>query len=414
MTINHFRRDSCRLCASTALSLALKLKPTPLANALVPKSRLGDIQPVFPLDIFLCDRCKHLQLLDVVDPRVLYEHYVYVSGTSPVFVEHFRRYAESMFARFASEPGVLAVDIGSNDGTLLSFFKQSGCRVLGVDPAIEIARDAATRGIPTLVEFFSPGLATQIVEKHGTASIVTANNVFAHLDDVADFLTGIRTLIGRTGVFAFEASYLRDVIEKGLFDMFYHEHLDYHSVAPLVPFFESHGLELIDAQRIDTHGGSLRGIVQAVGGMHRVSPAVAEMVKEEKRIGLDRSETYTEFASGIEDIGRELRSVLEKIKSEGKSIAGYGAPAKATTLMYHFGIGPEVVDYIVDDSPWKQSLYTPGLHIPVVPSSFMAEKKPDYVLILAWNFASSIIQKNSAFRAGGGRFIVPLPSVQVV
>ncbi len=414
MAIHHFRRRNCRLCASTALSLVLQLKPTPLANALVPKSRLGDVQPVFPLDVFLCDSCKHLQLLDVVDPRVLYEHYVYVSGTSPVFVEHFRQYAESMLARFASKPDVFTVDIGSNDGTLLSFFKQSGCRVLGVDPAIEIARDAVTRGIPTLVDFFSPALATQIVEKHGTASIVTANNVFAHLDDLTAFLRGIRTLIGRDGVFAFEASYLRDVIEKSLFDMFYHEHLDYHSVAPLVPFFESHGLELIDALRIDTHGGSLRGIVQAAGGPHPVSRTVGELVEEEKRIGLDKTVIYTGFASDIENIGQELRSILKKIKSGGKSIAGYGAPAKATTLMYHFGIGPDFVDYIIDDSPWKQSLYTPGLHIPVVPSSFMTEKKPDYILILAWNFASSIIQKNSAFQASGGKFIVPLPRVQVV
>jgi len=319
-----------------------------------------------------------------------------------------------MLARFASKPDVFTVDIGSNDGTLLSFFKQSGCRVLGVDPAIEIARDAVARGIPTLVDFFSPALATQIVEKHGTASIVTANNVFAHLDDLTAFLRGIRTLIGRDGVFAFEASYLRDVIEKSLFDMFYHEHLDYHSVAPLVPFFESHGLELIDALRIDTHGGSLRGIVQAAGGPHPVSRTVGELVEEEKRIGLDKTVIYTGFASDIENIGQELRSILKKIKSGGKSIAGYGAPAKATTLMYHFGIGPDFVDYIIDDSPWKQSLYTPGLHIPVVPSSFMTEKKPDYILILAWNFASSIIQKNSAFQASGGKFIVPLPRVQVV
>jgi len=350
----------------------------------------------------------------VVDPRVLYEHYVYVSGTSPVFVEHFRQYAESMLARFAPQRDVLTVDIGSNDGTLLSFFKQSGCRVLGVDPAIEIARDAVTRGIPTLVDFFSPTLAEQIVEKHGTASVVTANNVFAHLDDLASFLRGIRTLIGRHGVFAFEVAYLRDMIENGLFDMFYHEHLDYHSVGPLVPFFASHGLELIDALRIDTHGGSLRGIVQAAGGPHQVSRSVAELVEDERRIGLDKAETYTDFASDIEKIGQELRLVLKKIKSEGKSVAGYGAPAKATTLMYHFGIGPDVVDYIIDDSPWKQSLYTPGLHIPVVPSSFMTEKKPDYVLVLAWNFASSIIQKNSAFQASGGRFIVPLPRVRVV
>jgi hypothetical protein len=414
MTIRYYRRHDCRLCGSTALSLVLQLEPTPLANALVPRSQLGEPQPVFPLDVFLCDDCKHLQLLDVIDRRVLYEHYVYVSGTSPVFVEHFRQYADSLLARYASEQGILAVDIGSNDGTLLSFFKQAGCRVLGVDPALEIAADANSRGIPTIVDFFSPKLATQIVEKHGTASIVTANNLFAHLDDISAFLEGIRTLIGRDGVFAFEVSYLGDVIEKALFDTIYHEHLDYHSVAPLVRLFEAHGLELIDASRIDTHGGSLRAIVQTAGGGRQIAPSVKELVEEEDRIGLNRADTYVAFASRIDNIGQELRSLLKRIKLDGKSIAGYGAPAKATTLMYHFGIGPDVVDYIVDDSPWKQSLYSPGLHIPIVPSSFIGETKPDYILILAWNFASSIIQRNSAFQATGGRFIIPLPDVQLV
>jgi hypothetical protein len=221
-------------------------------------------------------------------------------------------------------------------------------------------------------------------------------------------------LIGRDGVFAFEVSYLGDVIEKALFDTIYHEHLDYHSVAPLVRLFEAHGLELIDASRIDTHGGSLRAIVQTAGGGRQIAPSVKELVEEEDRIGLNRADTYVAFASRIDNIGQELRSLLKRIKLDGKSIAGYGAPAKATTLMYHFGIGPDVVDYIVDDSPWKQSLYSPGLHIPIVPSSFIGETKPDYILILAWNFASSIIQRNSAFQATGGRFIIPLPDVQLV
>lgn len=414
MTIHHYRRHDCRLCGSTELSLVLQLEPTPLANALISKSQLGDPQTVFPLDVFLCDDCKHLQLLDVIDRRVLYEHYVYVSGTSPVFVEHFRHYADSLLARYTAKQDILVVDIGSNDGTLLAFFKQAGCQVLGVDPAVEIAADANNRGIPTIVDFFSPKLAAQIVEKHGTASIVTANNLFAHLDDLSAFLQGIRALIGHDGVFAFEVSYLGDVIEKTLFDTIYHEHLDYHSVGPLVRLFETHGLELIDASRIDTHGGSLRAIVQAAGGPHQIAPSVAKLVEEEDRIGLNKADTYVEFASRIESIGQELRSVLKRIKAEGKSIAGYGAPAKATTLMYHFGIGPDVVDYIVDDSPWKQSLYSPGLHIPIVPSSFITETRPDYILILAWNFASSIIQRNSEFQATGGRFIIPLPDVKLV
>lgn len=410
----HHRRTTCRQCDSSRLSLGLKIQQTPLANAFVPRELLDQEQPSFPLDVFLCEDCKHLQLLDVIDPHVLYEHYVYVSGTSPVFVEHFRKYAEDIASTYTKGSGFV-VDIGSNDGTLLSFFKQRGFQILGVEPAQEIANDANARGLTTLVDFFDPAVAAKIVSEHGPASVVTANNVFAHLDDPRTFLEGIRTLLaGGDGVFVFEVSYIRDVIEKNLFDTIYHEHLDYHAIGPLVGFFKRNGFELINAVRVDTHGGSIRVVVQWSGGKHDVAPSVTQLINEEIRIGLDRLQTYTDFSARIDAIGGSLRSVLSEIKSQGKTIAGYGAPAKATTLMYHFGIGSDIVDYIVDDSPWKQSLYSPGQHIPIVSSATLEERRPDYLLVLAWNFSASIIQKNAAFRAQGGKFIVPLPTVQIV
>jgi SAM-dependent methyltransferase len=416
MAIHHFRRTSCRLCGAADLTSVLTLRPTPLANAFVKPEEAGADQPRFPLELFLCSRCKHAQLLDVVDPKALYEHYVYVSGTSPVFVQHFKHYADEMLARYAPgdhPSGAFVVDIGSNDGTLLAAFQERGARVLGVDPAQEIARGAVARGIETIIDFFTPSVARDIVDAHGNAAIVTANNVFAHVDDLASFTDGVRHLIGGDGVFAFEVSYLRDVLDKTLFDTIYHEHLDYHLVAPLEQFFAARGMELIDAVRIDTHGGSLRGIAQAKGGPHAALPSVKALIAEEHALGLHEAPAYQAFSEHIDRVGAELRQVLADARAAGKRIAGYGAPAKATTLMVHFGIDASAIEYIVDDSPWKQGLLSPGLHIPIVSSQHLKANRPDYLLLLAWNFAQPIMKNNAWFHDAGGKFIVPLPHVSI-
>lgn len=408
------RRTGCRLCGSDRLSLVLKLEPTPPANAFVPATDIGKDQTRFPLDIFFCEDCFHVQLLDVVDPKHLFENYVYVSGTSPVFVKHFEDYAADLCRRFQPGKGALAFDIGSNDGTLLKAFKAQGLQVLGIDPAIDIARRATESGIETIAGFFTQAKAEEIRSQQGPASVITANNVFAHIDDLGGVADGIRTLLAPNGVFAFEVSYLKDVVEKTLFDTIYHEHLDYHSVIPLIGFLKRHRLELIEALHVDSHGGSLRGIAQLAGGPWKVGASVGEAVAYERQIGLDRAETFRQFGADIETKKQKLNALLKSFKAEGKSIAGFGAPAKATTLMYHFGIGPELIDFIVDDSPLKQGLYSPGMHIPVLSSAAITEKKPDVLVVLAWNFAAPIIAKNQAFRDAGGRFVIPLPEVEVV
>ncbi|CAK0771533.1 SAM-dependent methyltransferase [Gammaproteobacteria bacterium] len=408
------RRVDCRLCGSTQLVLVFSLEPTPPANAFVPLSLRHRTQECFPLNVFLCEECAHLQLLDIVSPALLFEDYIYVSGTSPVFVRHFEEYAHALLKRFRPEPGALVIDIGSNDGTLLSFFKDAGYRILGIDPARDIAQRASERGIETLCGFFGADFAEQLRGTRGSAVLITANNVFAHIDDLAEVVRGVRRLLVPNGIFVFEVSYLLDVIENTLFDTIYHEHLDYHSVAPLVRFFASHGLEMIEAERITPHGGSLRGIVQVAGGSYSVGASVAVAIEAERLAGLDRAETFHTFARHIDALKVELGGLLRRLKSEGKRIAGFGAPAKATTLMYHFGLGPELIDFIVDDSPLKQGLFTPGLHIPVLSSAALVERQPDFLLILAWNFASSIITKNAAFHDAGGRFIVPLPHLKVI
>ena len=408
------RRDTCRLCGGAALVNVFSLAPTPLANAFVTREALGQEQRRYPLDVFFCESCGHLQLLDVIDPVALYEHYVYVSGTSPVFVKHFKEYADYVTDNFLPPTGGLVVDIGSNDGTLLRFFKESGRKVLGVDPAQEIAERTRASGIPTVVDFFTPTLADQIRGEHGPASVITSNNLIAHIDDLAAVMEGIRRLLAPDGVFVFEVSYLVDVVEKTLFDMIYHEHLDYHSVMPLIGFFSRCGLELIDAVRVDTHGGSLRGVVQRKGGQRRVGPSVARAVAQEQAMGLNKAGTFRTFAAHIETLKTELIGLLRQLKADGKRIAGFGAPAKTTTLMYHFGFEPGMIDFIVDDSPLKQGHFTPGMHIPVLPAQQLYERRPDFAIILAWNFAGPIMAKHAAFREAGGRFIIPLPKVEVV
>ena len=406
-------RDDCRLCGSTDLGKVLSLTPTPPANAFVDDAGRRQKQPVFPLDLWFCRSCTHVQMLDVVDPEILFTDYVYVSGTSPVFIRHFEDYAATVIDAYGLSAGDRVVDIGSNDGTLLRVFQDRGMAVLGIDPAREIAGRANEAGIETLAAFFDPALGAEIRQTRGAAACVTANNVFAHADDLAGVVDGVGALLAADGVFVFEVSYLVDVYEKTLFDTIYHEHLDYHSVRPLVDFFAGRGMQLIDATRVDSHGGSLRGVAQIAGGPYSPAPGVAELIAVEGGLGLQREQTLLDYGRRIDVLGAELGDLLDGIRADGKRIAGFGAPAKATTLMYHFGLGPETIEFIVDDSPLKQGLFTPGLHVPVLSSEAIAEKRPDYLLILAWNFAGPIMAKNQAFRDGGGRFIVPLPGVSV-
>lgn len=414
MTPSCIRRATCRLCHSRKLELVLSLTPTPLANAFITAADLDKNEERFPLEVFFCNDCAHVQLLDVVDPAVLFRNYVYVSGTSPVFVNHFKNYAAEMIRKLQLGKEAFVVEIGSNDGTLLRFFKDAGLKVLGIDPAEAIAAEATQTGIETIPAFFTSTLAETIKAQHGQADLIVANNVFAHADDLHDIVKGLRTLLKPHGVYVFEVSYLVDVYEKTLFDTIYHEHVCYHSVKPLRDFFKATGMELIAAQSVDTHGGSLRAMAQLAGGPHPVGPSVAEFIQREKLLGLDRAATLKGFSAKVNKLRDDLNALLKKLKGEGRRIAAFGAPAKATTLMLHFGIGPEYVDFIVDDSPLKQGLYSPGFHIPVVPSTEIYVRQPDYLVILAWNFAEPIIAKHARFQQNGGRFIVPVPTVRVV
>ena len=402
------------MCKGKNLKKVISLKPTPPANAFLTKAGLNKKEDFFPLEVNFCSDCTQLQLTHVVSPEVLFRNYVYVSSTSPVFVAHFEEYADDITKRFKLNKNSLVLDIGSNDGILLRPLKAKGIKVLGVEPAVEIAKKATHEGLTTLPFFLDTTLAKKIVKKYGFADVVCANNAFAHINDLDEIVESVKILTDQNGVFVIEFPYLVDFIEKNYFDLIYHEHLSYLSMRSLQTLFKRFDMEIFDAKKVSSHGGSLRVYVHKKGGNHKISPTVNNLLKLETRLGLNKIETYQEFAKKIETNKNNLSKILNKLKDENKSIIGYGAPAKGNTLLIHFGIGKNILDYIVDDSPYKQGLYTPGTHIPVFPSSKILETKPDYILILAWNFADSIIKKLSDYQKSGGSFIIPVPRPNII
>lgn len=406
-------RTDCRLCGTTPLQSVFFLSATPPANDFRPADRIDEIQETFPLELNLCSNCGHLQLGHVVDPESLFSDYVYVSGTSPSFVAHFDDYAKSVWAMADGQNGSLVVDIGSNDGTLLKSFGALGAEIQGVDPALKIAESAENAGVPTIARFFTIETAHHILKTRGHAQIVTANNVCAHIDDLGAVIDAVATVLAPGGIFVFEVSYLVDVLEKTLFDTIYHEHLDYHALTPLVPFLSSHGLNMFHAERIASHGGSIRVFAAPISAEKSETRILKGLLDAEKELKISEPAIYREFIAKIEQAGSNLSGLLETSRRDGRKVAGYGAPAKATTLMYQFQLNQNDLAYIIDDSPWKQGLYSPGLNIPIVPATHLTQDPVDDLVILAWNFAKPIIENNQQFLDAGGRFIVPLPTLKV-
>lgn len=405
--------DFCRLCKSKNLEKILDLGKTPPANSFLKKSQLNRKEDFFPLAVNFCKNCGQLQLSHVVSPEILFRHYVWVSSTSPVTVTHFEEYAKELFDKLNLKRGDLIVEAGSNDGVLLKPLKKLGAEVIGVDPARNVAARATKEGIPTIPEFFNSGIAKEIVKKYGKAKVVTANNCFAHIDDLDEVMEAVLELLDKDGAFIIEAPYNIPLIEKNLFDIIYHEHVSYISATPLVGFFKRFGMEIFDIVQTPVHWGSIRFYIKLKSSKYKIGSSVVKVLDEEKNKKLYDVNTYRKFAQKIVENKKKLVSLLEKIRREGKSIAGYGAPAKATTLLYYFGIGKETLDFIVDDSHFKHGLFTPGKHIPVVPTEEIYVRKPDYLLILAWNFADSIMKMHVKFKRNGGHFIIPVPKPKI-
>lgn len=408
-----YRRETCRLCGGTHHEVVLKLAPAPVVDAYVPATRLQEPQPTYPLDLFLCRSCGHAQLLHVVDLELLYRDYLFVTASSLGLPEHFQRYAEEVLRRIQPPTDALVVDIGSNDGMLLRAFQRQGMRVLGIDPAVQIAKRATAEGIETLPIFFSSGEGRRLRAERGPAAIVTVNNLFANVDDLVDITAGIRELLAPDGVFVFESFYLLDVVQQMVFDFIYHEHLSAFSVRPLATFFRQQGMELINVQRVPTKGGSIRCTLQRAGGPRQTSAAVAELMALEEAVGLQRPELFRDFTAKIDAVKRQVVERLRALKAQGRLMAGYGASATTTVLLYHFGL-QDLVSFIADDNPTRQGLFSPGCHLPVVSPQALYERRPDAVLIFAWRYAQPILQRHQAYLAQRGRFIIPLPQLREV
>lgn len=410
-----YLRSTCRMCDSHALEKVLALTPTPPGNRFLTRAEFDLPEPRYPLELYFCADCRHVQLGHVVDPAVLYQRsYSYVTGTSASFLEHLRTYAADMVDRFALPPDALVADIGSNDGSCLRFFQQAGMRVLGVDPATEIAQQATDAGIPTVCDFFSYEVAERLRAKYGPAAFITSHNACAHIDDLAGVLRGVQHWLADDGVFVLEVGYLLDVVENGWFDTIYHEHLDYHTVGPFRRILERVGLRAFSVQRVAPQGGSIRLFVEKTGGRHRDDGSIRASMDLEHERGLDQPATFEDFGRRIDEVGEQLRALLQRLKADGKSIAGFGAPTKATTLLCHFGLGRSELDFIVDDNPLKQGLFTPVSRIAVTDAGELYSRRPNYLLILAWNFAQPIMAAHQRYIDEGGRFILPMPTPRLV
>ncbi len=408
------RREECRICGSRRLSRFLDLGVSPLANRFMRADQLGDEEPKFPLDVFVCADCSLVQLLEIVDPEILFRDYVYVSGTSDTMRAHFTSFAQALTSRFAFQADDLLVEVAANDGTFLSNFAGRGLRLLGIEPATNIAELARRRGIESVTEFFSERVADQVRGTHGPAACVLATNVFAHLDDMNGFVRGLHRLLGPEGIFVFENSYVRDMLDELEFDSVYHEHLSYFSVAALSTLFVRHGMEIFDVEHQPVHGGSLRVFVKRQGARHVVTDAPARFRDEERRAGLSDVATYQAFADRVYELRSSLLALLSRLRTEGKRVVGYGSAAKGNTLLNFMGIGPELVSYLVDKNPLKQGMFSPGMHLPVLPVERLIADQPDYTLILAWNYTEEIVRQLHTYAGAGGRFIVPIPVPRVI
>lgn len=403
----------CRSCGSTNAALILDLGRQPLANNLLTPADLAKPEPKFPLRLAVCRSCWLLQITDLVPPVALFSEYLYFSSFSDLMLRHAREAAGRYVREFGLNAASLVVEIASNDGYLLQNFVTAKVPSLGIEPAANIAKVAREKGIETLEEFFGDKTAGDLAAQRRQADLILGNNVFAHAPDTNDFVAGLKTLLKPAGRIALEFPYGVEFIQHHEFDTIYHEHVFYFTLTALQPLFERHGLTIFRVERLPIHGGSLR-LFAGHTGTHTVETSVTALRGEEKRKGVDSLACYEGFADQVHGLKRDLVELLARLKREGKRIAAYGASAKGSTLLNFVGVGPETLEFVVDRSTYKQGRLTPGTHLPILPPEALRQRQPDYTLLLTWNFADEILAQQAAYRAAGGKFIVPIPKVKVV
>jgi SAM-dependent methyltransferase len=419
--------SACRSCRATGLIPVLYLGHTPLANALLNEEQLTEPEETYPLELVFCPACALVQITETVPPEKLFREYFYLSSFSDTMLRHAESLATELVHSHRLGPDSLVMEVASNDGYLLQYYKQRNVPVLGIEPATNIARVARDeRGIPTITEFFGAELATKLADEGQRGDVIHANNVLAHVADLNGFVRGLQLLLKEEGVAVVEVPYVKDMIDRTEFDTIYHEHLCYFSLTALDRLFRRHDLLIQDVTRLAIHGGTLRIFVKKYYGgqsmddgqeraaSHHPSPMVDHLLEEEARWGVRDCQFYLGFGAKVERLRGELLALLGNLKTQGKRIAVYGASAKGATLMNYFGIGPETLDFVVDRSTFKQGRYTPGTNLRICSPAKLLEEMPDYVLLLTWNFANEILEQQAEYRRRGGHFIIPIPEVKVV
>jgi SAM-dependent methyltransferase len=404
----------CRSCVKPDLITILSLGKTPLANALLTREQLGEMERTYDLDLVFCPSCSLVQITETVPPEKLFREYFYLSSFSETLLRHSEENVQQLIQSRNLDRESLVIEIASNDGYLLQYYKRAGVPVLGIEPARNIAQTAEDRGISTVCEFFDAELAKKLISEGKRADVVHANNVLAHVPDLNGFVNGVQLLLKDTGVAVIEVPYVKDMIDSHEFDTIYHEHLCYFSLTALDHLFHRHDLLIENVKRLDIHGGTLRIYARKQKKDSNVRSAVIDKMLAEEIAWVVNEEFYRGFGEEVERLRGELLTMLSRLKAEGKRIAVYGASAKGSTLMNCFGLGRPLLEFVVDRSTIKQGHYTPGTHLPIYSPDVLLKEKPDYVLLLTWNFADEILQQQAEYRKQGGRFIIPIPEVRVV
>ena len=408
------RALNCRFCGHAVRHSFVDLGMSPLCQRHITAEQLNHMEPFYPLHAYVCERCFLVQLEEFVAPSDLFSEYAYFSSYSDSWVEHARKYCELMCERFRFGPHSRVVEIASNDGYLLQHFVAKSVPVLGVEPAANVAEVAIANGIPSVVKFFGTRTARELAAEFGKPDLLLGNNVLAHVPDLNDFVGGMKLLLAEKGVITMEFPHLQRLMEENQFDTIYHEHFSYFSFVTVEKIFGAHGIALFDVEELPTHGGSLR-----IYGRHAedsskpVTARVAELRTREEAAGTTRLETYSRFAEQVKETKRKLLEFLIAAKRNGKKIAGYGAPGKGNTLLNYCAIRTDFLDYTVDRNPYKHGRFLPGTHVPIFSPDRIRETKPDFLLILPWNLKDEIIEQNAFIREWGGKFVVPIPEVQV-
>jgi len=406
------RMDRCRICGGTDLALFLDLGAMPPANALLKPEEIDLPEARYPLALCHCPKCHLVQLTYKVRAEVLFHNYFYFSSVSQRMTQHFAGVANDIATRFVTSNG-LVVEIGSNDGILLRSLL-GRCRILGIDPARNVVEHAIANGVPSIAAFFTEALAVEIRKQQGPAAALLANNVLAHIDDLDEVMRGVHQLLADDGVMVMEFPYVEDFLDHLEFDTVYHEHLSYFGVRPLTHLFARFGFEIFDVQRQSVHGGSIRIFGQRHGASHPIQPSVQELIELEMLRSEREPDRLIRFACDVVMLRNELRGLVAELQRAGKKVVGYTAPAKGVVLLNYCGFGPLDLEYTADATPAKQGLYCPGVRIPIRSPEYFRQDHPDYALLFAWNHKDEILEKEKAYRQSGGKFILPIPRVQVV